>query len=177
MDILSSLPSNTSHYSLLHPAKYISTSLATAPVRLKLKILNPTKCFVDGTGSAQETSDIFMLIPHRERLVAEYAFASNTLAILVKLVTFPASLLPDHWTFQDIKTFMETHVRFIPSVLFSQVVCTSSGSREDLGIWMCGTWATSTGVSLIVRYMYSFAIACLVCCTFEHDQSFCYCYE
>jgi hypothetical protein len=41
---------------------------------------------------------------------------------------------------------------------------------------MCGTW-TSTGDSLIARYMYSFAFTCLIYCTFEHEQSFCYCYE
>ncbi|KAG2343979.1 hypothetical protein BDR05DRAFT_208768 [Suillus weaverae] len=81
-----------------------------------------------------------MLIPHREPPVTECVPASGTKAIWVELVTFPASLLPDHWTLQEIKTFMETQVGVIPSVRLpvscSRKLCALCLDREK--IWACG---------------------------------------
>jgi hypothetical protein len=55
------------------------------------------------------------------------------------LVTFPASLLPDHWTFQEIKTFVDTHVGFIPSVLLpvSRKLCALCLDRERIWAYGC----------------------------------------
>ncbi|KAG2113071.1 uncharacterized protein F5147DRAFT_759398 [Suillus discolor] len=57
-----------------------------------------------------------MLISDGEPPVAEYAPACSAKATQVELVTFPASLLPDHWTFKEIRAYIENGVGTIPSV-------------------------------------------------------------
>ncbi|KAG2157811.1 uncharacterized protein EDB93DRAFT_817465 [Suillus bovinus] len=81
-----------------------------------------------------------MLIPHREPPVTQCAPASSAKAIWAELVTFPASLLPDHWTLKEIRTFMETQedtIPFIPLPLScSRKLCVLCLDRER--IWARG---------------------------------------
>ncbi|KAG1808643.1 uncharacterized protein BJ212DRAFT_641872 [Suillus subaureus] len=83
------------------------------------------------------------LIPHREQVVAECVPASSAKAIWVELITFPASLLPDHWTLQEIKTFMETQAQVgsIPSIPLpvscSRRLCVLCLDREKIWAYGC----------------------------------------
>lgn len=79
-----------------------------------------------------------LAMPHIESPVAESA--SSAKETWVKLVTLPASLLPEPWTHQEIKTFVETGVGFIPYIFLpvscSQQLCTLCLDCEKL--WACG---------------------------------------
>ncbi|KAG1788234.1 uncharacterized protein HD556DRAFT_909044 [Suillus plorans] len=57
-----------------------------------------------------------MLISHGKPPVAECAPACSATTTRVELVTFPASLLPDHWTFKEIRAYIENGVGTMPSV-------------------------------------------------------------
>ncbi|KAG1907807.1 uncharacterized protein F5891DRAFT_1180834 [Suillus fuscotomentosus] len=57
-----------------------------------------------------------MLISHGEPPVAESAPTCSATTTRVELVTFPASLLPDHWTFKEIRAYIENGVGTMPTV-------------------------------------------------------------
>ncbi|KAG1734478.1 hypothetical protein EDB19DRAFT_1727147 [Suillus lakei] len=80
------------------------------------------------------------VIPHIKLQVAQRITAPRAKETFVKLVTFPASLLPDHWTLEEIKTFMETEVGFIPiiplPVSSTRKLCMVCLDCEML--WACG---------------------------------------
>jgi hypothetical protein len=133
MDIPSSPPLNTSPYSLPQP---------TCASDIEPRDLEPYQVPLWVVRASFKKLQTFsMLIPHREPPVAECAPASSAKGIWIPLATFPASLLPNHWTFQEIKTFVETHVEFITSGLLpvscSRNLCALCLDRERIWAYGC----------------------------------------
>ncbi|KAG2075754.1 hypothetical protein BDR04DRAFT_1091380 [Suillus decipiens] len=81
-----------------------------------------------------------MLIPRAELPVVECAPPSTRQPILLDLVTFPASLLPDPWTFQEFMTYIETQEGSFASVSLpvssSRKLCALCLDRQKM--WACG---------------------------------------
>ncbi|KAG1734484.1 hypothetical protein EDB19DRAFT_1727203, partial [Suillus lakei] len=80
------------------------------------------------------------IIPHidSELPVAESTAAAGAQETQVKLVTFPASLLPDHWTLQKIKTLKEPSIPSGPPLPVSCIGKLCSFCLDCEKIWACG---------------------------------------